>query len=569
MDRSAKPSGPPRWSLLGVLLGSLGYIAALSPTLLPRTSFTQALTCTVVSMTFYAIGAIIEGTVGAILRGTRNRHERTAPKQPRIDAPGSVWATRIRGGIGLAAAVIAVSFTPSSIAAQVAQREHDQVSAQAPNWLLVVLITAALCALVLAIARGLRSAGRGIARLIGRRTGEQHFVLRTLAGGLLVGLCATNVVVIALAACNVFFNTVNNSTANQTPPTSAGRSGGPGSLISWRSLGNQGRNFVGGGPTAQQITAVTGRPAQEPIRTYAGLQSADSIQAQAQLAVNDLVRAGGLTRSAIIVYTPSTNGLVDPTSSAAAEFVLGGNVASVSLQYTVLPSFLSLILSAESSQEAGTDLLSTVNSTVDALPSDHRPRVYVYGESLGAFGSLAPFADKGVAGFLDQVDGAVWAGPPANTAYWQQINALATSGVTWQPIVDDGRVLRYAATPAGIDLPPTPWGTSRGLFLQNATDPVVWWSPNLIFSRPGWLDSPRGPGVPEGMRWLPLVTFEQVLVDMPPAGGMPPGVGHNYLTTIGDGWLAVLAPPVWTTDNQTKLQAALGNTAPPNAANSP
>ncbi|MEI8083376.1 MAG: hypothetical protein WCI74_16180, partial [Actinomycetes bacterium] len=64
MEKSAKPPGPPGWSLVGVLLGSFGYVAALSPTLLPRTSVTQALACALVAMTFYAIGAIIEGTVG-------------------------------------------------------------------------------------------------------------------------------------------------------------------------------------------------------------------------------------------------------------------------------------------------------------------------------------------------------------------------------------------------------------------------------------------------------------------------------------------------------------------------
>ncbi|MEI8083173.1 MAG: alpha/beta-hydrolase family protein, partial [Actinomycetes bacterium] len=448
-------------------------------------------------------------------------------------------------------------------------RETDHVPGQSPSSILVVAITLVLCALLLLLARGLRAGGRGFARLIGRWIDERHFVVRTLIGGFLVALCAAMVVAVALAACNMVFHSINNSTANQKPPTSADRSGGPGSLVQWQSLGNQGRNFVGSGPTAQQITEVTGRPALEPIRTYAGLQSADTISAQAQLAVRDLVRAGGLKRAAIIVYTPSTNGMVDPTSSAAAEYVLGGNVASVSLQYTVLPSFLSLFLSTQASLDAGTDLLNAVNSTVDALPVDQRPRVYAYGESLGAFGSQAPFNGKGVAGFLDQVDGAVWAGTPALTGYWQQINSLATAGPTWAPIVDDGHVLRYAATPAGIAKPPTAWGSSRGLFLQNATDPVVWWNPSLIFTRPGWLDAPRGPGVPETMRWLPLVTFEQVFIDMPPAGSMPPGVGHNYLTTIGDAWVAVLQPPVWTADNQSKMQQALGNTAPPNPANSP
>ena len=31
------------------------------------------------------------------------------------------------------------------------------------------------------------------------------------------------------------------------------------------------------------------------------------------------------------------------------------------------------------------------------------------------------------------------------------------------------------------------------LYLQHASDPVVWWSPDLIVSRPDWLSEPPGP----------------------------------------------------------------------------
>ena len=59
-----------------------------------------------------------------------------------------------------------------------------------------------------------------------------------------------------------------------TQPTTGLRSGGPGSLVSWDSLGRYGRSFVAGGPTAAQIGAVRGGGAIPPVRTYAGLDSA-------------------------------------------------------------------------------------------------------------------------------------------------------------------------------------------------------------------------------------------------------------------------------------------------------
>jgi uncharacterized membrane protein len=162
-----------------------------------------------------------------------------------------------------------------------------------------------------------------------------------------------------------------------------------------------------------------------------------------------------------------------------------------------------------------------------------------------------------VAGLTDQADGALWAGPPASSEYWQQLSALATTGPTWQPILDDGQVFRFAADSAGLAEPAKPWGPVRGVYLQNATDAVVWWSPDLIASRPGWLNNPRGPDVPSAMTWLPLITFELVLVDMPAAGAMPPGIGHNYLPNIGPAWVAVLQPGDWTPAKTAKLQVAL------------
>ncbi len=40
--------------------------------------------------------------------------------------------------------------------------------------------------------------------------------------------------------------------------------------------GYQGRNFVATGPHADELTRLNGRPAKEPIRVYAGLQTADT-----------------------------------------------------------------------------------------------------------------------------------------------------------------------------------------------------------------------------------------------------------------------------------------------------
>lgn len=543
---SAQSPTKPAWSVLGVILASLGYVASMAPSLLPRPTTTQVMASTFVAMTGYAIGAIIAGTVGAIRRA---RHNRVSPQ--RQASPRARLVTTVL------AVVIASAFTPLGVSWQSEQFAATAVPGGPPNTVAVALGTLVACLALLYLCRGLRAIGRVVATMLGRWTGWP-FALRTVLGGVTVFVGVIALVAIGLSVSTIFFNKMNNSTAGQQPPTSSLRSGGPGSVVSWQSLGNEGRDFVAGGPTPTNIAGVSGRTALEPIRIYAGLESADSLQAEADLALQDLKRAGGLKRKAIIVYTPSTNGLVDPTAASAAEYVMNGDVASVSMQYTVLPSFLSIMLSQSTSLDSGTILFDTFRTAIDQLPESQRPQLYVYGESLGAFGSQAPFAGKGIEGLTSQADGALWAGPPANSAYWQEISAKSTVGPTWAPIVGDGEVIRFAADEAGLAQPPAPWGPVRGVFLQNATDAVVWWSPNLIASRPGWLDQPRGPDVPSAMRWLPLVTFELVLVDMPAAGSMPPGIGHNYLPNIGPAWVSVLQPNGWTPANTQRLQTALG-----------
>ena len=83
------------------------------------------------------------------------------------------------------------------------------------------------------------------------------------------------------------------------PPTE--RSGSPASLVPWDDLGLQGRNFVGTGPTPEQLQAFSGRPAKEPVRAYVGLASGSDVTDRAALAVRDLERAGGFDRSVLVV----------------------------------------------------------------------------------------------------------------------------------------------------------------------------------------------------------------------------------------------------------------------------
>jgi len=96
---------------------------------------------------------------------------------------------------------------------------------------------------------------------------------------------------------------------------------------------------------------------------------------------------------------------------------------------------------------------------------------------------------------------------------------------------------------------------------MHPSDPVVWWSPNLIFKEPDWLKEPSGRDVLNGMFWMPLVTFWQVSADLPFAISVPDGHGHKYVAEYVDGWNAVLQPAGITPGDLASLRtiiAAIG-----------
>lgn len=528
----------------------------------------------------YAIGATVEGILRAVVRSIRNRkreggvgiasilnqgrgqdpqesaaQDTQPPANFRMVRSPATWLL-------LVLITVAAAFTPSRMVWQAEQAASIGATAN-PNWVAVVALTLALVLLLIYLGRLIRRFANWLGRKIGgAKISHGKIKNPTILG--LIGAAAATVlaavlVLVLFGVSLIMFNSVNNSTvAGAAPPESPTRSGSPESLIPWQSLGQLGRIFVDQGPNPAEITSVTRQAAKEPIRIYSGIESADSFQAQADLALADLKRSGGLNRSHIILYTPSDSGTVDATAASAAEYITNGDIASVAMQYSVLPSFLSYALAQSNSQEAGTVLFNTIHQAIQELPPASRPKLYVYGESLGAYGSQEPFTDGGIPGLVDKVAGALWVGPPSASTFWNQLNQQATGGTPWQPVVAGGTVVRFAADESAITTSDANWGQVRALYLQNATDPVVWWPGTLLTTRPAWLDSPRGPGVPEQMTWLPVVTFEQVLMDLPFAMAGPQGTGHNYAELVGPAWTKILMPANWSPEKAAALQRALG-----------
>jgi uncharacterized membrane protein len=384
-------------------------------------------------------------------------------------------------------------------------------------------------------------------------------VVVVLLLALTVALLNGVVVRFAMSTINKTFAAVNDETDPDFPaPMSPLRSGGPQSLVSWESLGHQGRVFVSAVPTVQELSAFNGRPATEPIRAYAGLNSADGIKATAALAAQELRRTGGLNRELVAVATTTGTGWINEAEAAALEYMYNGDTAIVSMQYSFLPSWLSFLVDKENARQAGQALFEAVDAMIREMPEAQQPRLVVFGESLGSFGGEAPFL--ALNNLVARTDGALYSGPTFNNTIWNDLTRNRDPGSPmWLPIYDKGENVRFVAEPDNLNRPDNPWVTPRVVYLQHASDPIAWWNPDLLFAKPDWLREPRGYDVSPRMEWIPVVTFLQVSADMAVAVDVPDGHGHVYVRNVADGWAAVLQPPGWTPEKTEKLRPLLRN----------
>ncbi|MGY1705585.1 alpha/beta hydrolase [Geodermatophilus sp. SYSU D00697] len=424
----------------------------------------------------------------------------------------------------------------------------------------IVVVAVLVFAGLVAVARGVRWLARRLVRWLGRVLPSRVArPLGVVAVGALVVVLLNGVLFQGLVeAANSAFSVKDDGTeAGAVRPTVPERSGGPGSLVAWEQLGLQGRNFVGTGPTPEELAAFSGRPARQPVRAYAGLASAEDVADRADLAVRDLQRAGGLDREVLVVVTTTGTGWVDPAAGAALEYTFNGDTAMVAVQYSYLPSWLSFLVDQAKARDAGRALFDAVYGAWAQLPPDDRPRLYVLGESLGTFGGEAAFS--GLGDIRNRTAGVVWAGPPNFNELWRGLVADRDAGSPeWLPVYDEGRTVRFADEAPDLTGPPAPWGEPRVAYLQNASDPIVWWSPRLVLQRPDWLEGPRGPDVSPEMVWLPFVTFWQVTADLAFSTGVPDGHGHRYEADYADAWAQVGQPPGWTDVDTERLRRLLG-----------
>jgi len=424
-------------------------------------------------------------------------------------------------------------------------------------WVEILIATILVASLLLVLRRSLRKLFRFLARSLNRRLPRR--LSRVLGGLALVLLLLFVFNGLLVRGFFAFANSSFSVTDGGTPPgveqpDSPLRSGSSASLVPWDSLGYQGRSFIGTGPTVDDLNLFHSGSAMEPIRVYAGLQSADSIQERADLVLEELKRTGAFDRKVLLVATTTGTGWMDPNAVDTLEYVLGGDTAIVGVQYSYFPSWLSLLADQAVVKETSRVVFDTIQTHWATLPEDDRPELYVFGISLGSFGAESILTSINIVN--SPIDGALFAGPPFLNELWNEIVAGRDEGSPpWLPVYEDGRTVRFTGREDALNVPSGEWGETRIVYLQHASDPVTFFSPSLAFRQPEWLDEgQRGPDVSDRMTWIPVVTMWQVAADVGAASLVPEGYGHLYgAGEYLNAWMGLLEPEDWGTEDSNRL----------------
>lgn len=514
-------------SSLGILLGAICFFTALSPSLVPRSGLLQGVLAGCCFAAGYGIGVLIASLWKWLELPV-----------PRADIHRRIYFGALAiGAILILAALILAAGWQNDV-----HRAMNLPPVESVRPFTISGVALVVAAILLAIGRLFRRAARTVSSRLSGHLPQKIAIL----AGVLAALALFNFIgseVILGQGFKLFDKTyarVDATISDDTiAPADPLKTGSSESLLDWNTLGAEGRKFILATPDAEQISAITNRPALEPLRVYVGMGSAEDADARAQLALDEAIRIGAFERKVLVLATPTGTGWMDPSAHFPLETLLDGDVATIGVQYSYLPSWLSLLAVPEYGSESARAVFLAFHDYWEALPADSRPQLYLFGLSLGAMNTDLSYD------YYDIVDappnGVFMAGPPFTSRSWNQITHDRDAGSpAWLPTFRDGKVVRFMSQ-KGVPDHGTAWADNRILYLQYASDGIVFFSPSLIWQRPQWLEQPHGPDVSPELRWFPVVTFLQVGFDLLTATSTPRGHGHVY--DGGDymeGWNAIL-----------------------------
>jgi uncharacterized membrane protein len=414
---------------------------------------------------------------------------------------------------------------------------HDAVGTQLQTGQVAVgrsvAIGAAVSAGLLAAATGERLFAGGVASLVTTANPRAELIGRPLGHLAAMGVLA--------AAGYQGLQTVFHRTETagdvveavySTAPTSDHVSGGPRSAVSWETIGREGRRFVNMALTTEEIEAVMGGPAMPPIRVFVGLGTRATTSERADLAMRELEALGAFERSHIVFMSPTGTGYLNYVTAESLEFLTRGDVALVAMQYSLRPSPLSLGRVGIGIDQNNA-FLHALKWRLAAIPAERRPRLLIFGESLGAQTSEDVFAEEGTAGLHRvEIERGLFLGTPAATRFRQKWRSDPAS------MDPDGEIVEVDNYAEFLALPEDVRARARYFLLTQHNDSMPkFWFP-LAVQAPDWMGpaQTREPGVPKETAWRPYITFLITFIDVKNAMNVIPGQfvanGHDYRASL-------------------------------------
>ncbi|MDN4477663.1 alpha/beta-hydrolase family protein [Demequina sp. SYSU T00039] len=537
-------------SLAGTATGLILAALSATPSLLPRLPYEQGVLTGVCFAIGYALGTALGVAITALVR-----------------VPPEGWVPRA-AWIILGVAAVGGSVPLARLWARTQGDLAGAGGAPRPgvvDGLVALGVALMTAAALLAFGRGVTAVTRRLARRLA--PGEEHW--RWL--GMPSAMVVVTVVIAAVVGAAIYgFGTYTewsyqryNASGGAEEPASEFRSAGPESALSWDLTGHEGRSILAGGPSAHDIGSLTKTEAEEPIRVYVGVDEPGGWDDHAAAAVSELDRLGAADRGAILVAATTGTGWLDRQAIDSFEYLLHGDTALVTMQYSVAESWQSYTFHPGAYRDSTSALLDAVHDWWAAVPEADRPELFVYGLSLGSRAVQDSFEDAEA--LRAYGDGVVLAGTPYGTAMNAELTASRDAGSpVGRPVLDDGIAFRWFNE--GIDLAEAggPWERPRVAFLQHGKDPIVWAGLPILWSQPEWLeDGQRNDGIHPDMQWFPLVTGLQTMVDSMQDLAGPDGDGHRYGSTTLEAWIQVVGDGGYTSDQLDLIrQRVAGSDAP-------
>ena len=321
--------------------------------------------------------------------------------------------------------------------------------------------------------------------------------------------------------------------AYSEPPTSKYVSGGPESLVKFDSLSREGRRFTNMALTRTEIEDVMGLPAtRDPIRAFVGLDTAAEVEDRVDVLMDELVRTRAFEREVLVFASPTGSGYVNYVLAEAVEYLTLGNCAIAAMQYSMLPSSMSLTRTALAIEQ-NRALMHAITGYLRGMDPDKRPKFVLFGESLGALTMQDIWRRRTLeAAERDFVHSSIFLGTPSATQFakaWR---------IDKGRVDPRGRIIEVDNFGEYLNLPDERKVDIRHVLISHYDDPIPKFGTNLLMREPWWLgpEEERPPRVPKSSKWRPGTTFVLTAIDLVNAMEVVPGVfgrrGHDYREDI-------------------------------------